>query len=145
MTGWPTSSSSSLFLSPVSSPSPCKRSSLGFLHPLSALWTFLAINFHTSGLCRFCKGNPLRFQRPLVFRFRFRLPPAFRIRSRHLVSLPQRLRTNDVLRHPLPIAWCRVMSHDVARLIVPTRHLFRPAFRLWHVDTTHMPYLTRIY
>jgi len=37
-------------------------------------------------MCNNCKGNPLRFRRPLVFRFRFQLPPAFR--SRHLVSLP---------------------------------------------------------
>jgi len=81
---------------------------------------------------RSCKGNPLRFRRPLVFRFRFRLPPAFRFRSRHLVSLPQRLRMNDVLRHPSRPASAPdcMMSHDVTRLIVPTRHLFRPAFRL---------------
>ena len=54
-----------------------------------------------------CKGNPFRF------RFRFRLPPAFRFRSRHLVSLPQRIRTNDVLRHPLPTRF-RSRSRDVA-------------------------------
>jgi len=76
-----------------------------------------------------CKGNPFRFRCPPVFRFRFRLPPAFRSRSRHLVSLPQCLWSNDILRHPLPTRF-RSRSHDVARLIVPTRHLFRPAFRL---------------
>ena len=50
-----------------------------------------------------CKGNPLRFRRSPVFRFR----------SRHLVSLPQRLRSNDILRHPLPTRF-RSRSHDVA-------------------------------
>jgi len=75
---------------------------------------FQALSIH-------CKGNPLRFRRLPVFRFRFWLPPAFRSRSCHLVSLPQRLRSNDILRHPLPtrfcsrlhdVAWCRMMSQD---------------------------------
>ena len=39
-----------------------------------------------------CKGNPLCF----------RLPPVFRFRSCHLISLPQRLRSHDIVRHPLP-------------------------------------------
>ena len=34
--------------------------------------------------------------------------------SRHLGSLPQRLRSNDILRHPLPTCF-RPRSHDVAR------------------------------
>jgi len=60
-----------------------------------------------------CKGNPLRFRRSPVFRFRFQLPPAFRSRFRHLVSLPQCLWSNDILRHPLPTRF-RSRSHDVA-------------------------------
>jgi len=54
----------------------------------------LAVTLYRMG--RYCKGNPFRFRLPPVFRFRFR--------SRHLGSLPQRLRSNDILRHPLPIA-----------------------------------------
>jgi len=39
----------------------------------------------------------------------------------------------------------RMMSQDSSsRPDISSRHLFRPAFRLWHVDTTRMPYLTRI-
>jgi len=62
-----------------------------------------------------CKGNPLRFRRPPVFRFRFRSrpPSVLRFHSRHLVSLPQRLWSNDILRHPLPTRFCS-RSHDVA-------------------------------
>jgi len=60
-----------------------------------------------------CKGNPLRFRLPLVFRFRFRLRSVLRFRSRHLVSLPQPLRSNDILCHPLPTRF-RSRSHDVA-------------------------------
>ena len=47
-------------------------------------------------------------------------------------SAPDRMMSRDV-------AWCR-KTHCPD----PTRHLFRPAFRLWHVDTTRMLYLTRI-
>ena len=68
-----------------------------------------------------CKGNPLRFRLPPIFRFRFRPRSVLRFRSRHLVSLPQRLRSNDILCHPLPtrfrswshdVAWCRMMLQD---------------------------------
>jgi len=47
-----------------------------------------------SSLCRSCKGNPLCF----------RLPPAFRFCSCscHLISLPQHLRSHDIVRHPVP-------------------------------------------
>jgi len=61
----------------------------------------------------YCKGNPLHFRLPLVFRFRFRLWSVLRFRSRHLVSLLQRLRSNDILCHLLPTRF-RSRSHDVA-------------------------------
>jgi len=80
----------------------------------SGKWAFpYSALFHLLTFYCLCKGNPFRFRCPLVFRFRFRLPPAFRFRSRHLVPLSQRLRTNDVLRHPLPTRF-RSRSHGVA-------------------------------
>ena len=52
---------------------------------------------NVKGRCRHCKGNPLCFRLLPVFRFRSR-----RSRSRHLVSLLQRLRSHDIVCHPLP-------------------------------------------
>jgi len=50
MTVWPTSSSSSLFLSEAWGVVPCNRSLLGFLHMPSTLSTFLALLFRASCL-----------------------------------------------------------------------------------------------
>jgi len=57
-----------------------------------------------------CKGNPLCF----------RLPPVFRFRSCHLISLPQRLRSHDIVRHPLPT---RFPSDPPSAYDTLTRHV----------------------
>ena len=90
----------------------------GLADGLTVFNSLMALTCHPN-----CKGNPLCFRLPPAFCFHFRS------RFCHLVSLLQRLRSNDILCHPLPTRF-RSRSHDVARLIVPTRHLFRPAFRL---------------
>jgi len=71
--------------------------------------------YYEPGEGSYCKGNP----------FRFRLPPAFR--SRHLISLLQRLRSHDIVRHPLPTRFPSdpPSAHDtLTRHVCRTLHVF---------------------
>ena len=116
---------------PSSIPSPLENNARGGNPSTSILTT-------NGGTSPPCKGNPLCFRLPPAFRFHFRS------RSHHLISLPQRLRSNDILRHPLPTPF-RSRSHDVAwcretRRPDPTSLPTRlPSMTRWH-DTYAVPY-----